>query len=981
MKVKILAVILTLVLVISCCPLVSMALPTDETVLIHQVYGGNQKGDTPFDRSFIELYNTGDEAVDLDGYVLAYQCDKKPDKQAGGTDGEEVTLALDGYSVPAHSSFLVACAEEPTTDEFLVCSIDTFDVEWDQAIYNKQYRVALYNGTDLVDAVTALDVAESEEAAGEGDPVLDISKQKAIRRVNFADTDNNAADFEIVKYEKVGLANLYNEAEYVAAYGPKSTADGEWTSTPTMAEDFIGYDFVKQGGYEGPYNSADTVELGEEGLAFDSSVANGYMTAELLPQDVGAFKYAFVTIKTSEEMEASKFALTIGNVAKSWDQWIVADTLEYTTPVTDEFQTFVLDLEENGVTESVSATGPDLAMNKDGETADEGIITISTIRFSNKADLDTPVKNFLGYDFASKLGFWGPYAGTEDMASLSYTSEGLLFDTSVADSYVTAEINPQEAAFRKYAKVTIKTSDATINSGEFSLTIGDVSKRWTDWTDGAAITEEFQTIVIDLEANGVTTLVKENGGDFALNKSTAVDDEGVLSIARIEFTNGSYELDLPSDDDEPIEPPVDEPEFIGLDFVNETGYWGPYTGSEDMAAITEEGLVFDTSVAGAYATAEIDPQELPFYKYAYVTIKVDDATKMTGGFSLTLGGVGKYWKDWTFAGGVTDVAITEEFQTLAIDLEASGLTELVNDGVDFALNASTSVADEGVVTISTIEFSDEAPEEEIEGTIVGYDFVNETGYWGPYTGTNMAEITEEGLTFNTATTDAYMTAELNPQETPFHRYAYITIKVDDATKMTGGFSLSLGDAGGKAWKDWTFADGTDGTITEEFQTFVIDLEESGATSLINPSTAPDLALNKNADIADEGIITIKSIAFKNTAPEVEPDVPTGPSDLYVSAVAPSVATVVEGEDTYFTATVRNLGEYASEGYTVSFYLKGMLIETVEVEEALEAGSTARVSTTIAKKIAFGSNTIKVFVECNNDSDDTNNTAKARFLVD
>lgn len=977
MKAKILAIALTIMLVISCFPLVSFALPTNETVLINQVWGGNQKGSTPFDKDFIELYNTGDEAVNLNGYSVGYQSARKSSKQAGGTDGTEVTLALDGYSIPAHSSFLIACAAEATTADLLVCSIGDGDVSWDRVIDNKQYRVALYNGSDLVDAVTAIDLAATTEAAGEGDPVLDVSKQKSVRRVNFADTDNNANDFRTVKYEKASIVQIYDIDEYVSAYAPKSVADGEWTATPTVAENFIGYDFVKRGGYQGPYSSENTVELTDDGLTFDSTVANGYVTADLLPTDTGLFKYAFIKIKTSEGKTASKFRLTIGNIAKSWDQWIGAGALEAVGPVTDEVQTFVLDLEANGVTACTAVDGPDFAINKDGDTADEGTIAIESIRFSNKSSLDTPVKNFIGYDFAGNLGFWGPYTASEDMASLSYSSNGIIFDTSVVNSYFTAELNPQNAPMRKYAKVTLKASDAEKMTGKFSLSIGGVGKQWKDWfAEGAdsTITTEFKTFTIDLEANGVTNLVVSNA-DLALNKSTDVDDEGIVYVQRIEFTNGSYELD----DDTPVDPDPEPEKIVGYDFVNKTGYWGPYAG-EGMITQNEEGINLDTSVTNSYFTAELDPQDTPLYKYAYVTLKASDSQKMTGEFSLTIGGVGKRWKDWAFAGGITNVAVTEEFQTVAIDLEASGVEALVVDGNDLAFNRSTAVDDEGILTIASIEFKNEAPGEEPDGDLLGYDFVKKTGYWGPYPDgtTNNYVLTEEGLEFDTSVADSYVTAEINPQEIPFYKYAYITIKASDPEKMTGGFSLTLGNAVGKSWKDLPFVDGTDGTLTNEFQTFVVDLEAWGATSLINPKLAPDFALNKHSKIDDEGKVIISSIAFKNEAPEI-PEVK--PCDLYVSKVGAVATNIADGEDAYFTATIRNLSENASQKYTVSFYVKGLLLETVDVDTPIEADGSAIINTTLGKKVAFGSNTVKVIVSCDSDSDNTNNTAKARFIVD
>lgn len=190
--------------------------PADH-LLIFQVYGGGGKGETPVSHSFIELYNPTGSSVSLEGYSLSYLSsrDTSGKNHLGSTNGQEVSLLLEGI-VPAHSSFLIRCAEENAqADIFTVSSVDQ---EWkDRYIDNDQYLIRLKHTSGTVDAVAV----NPDEQTGEGTQVPGVSKQKSVRRVSAADTDNNASDFEVVEYRGMTA----DEAEAVR---PRSLADGEW---------------------------------------------------------------------------------------------------------------------------------------------------------------------------------------------------------------------------------------------------------------------------------------------------------------------------------------------------------------------------------------------------------------------------------------------------------------------------------------------------------------------------------------------------------------------------------------------------------------------------------------------------------------------------------------------------------------------------------------------------------------------------------
>ncbi len=190
----------------------------NDHLLIHQVYGGGQNDGTPVTHSFIELYNPTDAPVSLSGYSLGYLSGGK-----NGPAAEEVTLPLSDREIPAHASYLIRCeAQDDSTPELITLRIEAFDQEWTQTIDNKRYRLILYAAGKVVDGVSV------NEGDVEGPALADgaISKQKAIRRKSFADTDSNAADFEVVSYQGA-------DAETVAKNRPRSLSDGAWGTGDT----------------------------------------------------------------------------------------------------------------------------------------------------------------------------------------------------------------------------------------------------------------------------------------------------------------------------------------------------------------------------------------------------------------------------------------------------------------------------------------------------------------------------------------------------------------------------------------------------------------------------------------------------------------------------------------------------------------------------------------------------------------------------
>ena len=243
-----------------------------EHIVINQIYGGGGKGKTPFSHSFIELYNPTNAEISLENYKITYSSNRENSKgkHNGSTwqsDGSVAVkeLALTG-TIKAKSSFLVRCEAEP--EPMAVFTLKSFDMEWDQVIDNDQsVEIYLYNGEERIDAVSTR--VNGFQGVGEGDAPAtdDISKQKSLRRTNFSDTDNNAADFTLLEWNTL---TEDNKQEFIDANAPRSSADGEWTESD---------DDVSGGETENPEEPEETQKptqdytLKTEGFENDNAVA------------------------------------------------------------------------------------------------------------------------------------------------------------------------------------------------------------------------------------------------------------------------------------------------------------------------------------------------------------------------------------------------------------------------------------------------------------------------------------------------------------------------------------------------------------------------------------------------------------------------------------------------------------------------------------------------------------------------------------
>ena len=208
-------------------------------VVVNQVFGASDDAEA-VTHSFIELYNQSDAEVSLEGWYAYYK------SSSDGGDTAWSSLALQG-TIAAKGHFLIRCGQVDTVADS-AWQIPAGDMEWNVQLHNKGVSVALFSQkAELTDTfagavtdanrpagyVDVLAVQGNDAEAAQIPPVYeggyeDIqSKKKAVRRDNFADTDDNAADASDLNYEDAKAEDapvLNGKGETIAAQGPSAPA-------------------------------------------------------------------------------------------------------------------------------------------------------------------------------------------------------------------------------------------------------------------------------------------------------------------------------------------------------------------------------------------------------------------------------------------------------------------------------------------------------------------------------------------------------------------------------------------------------------------------------------------------------------------------------------------------------------------------------------------------------------------------------------
>jgi hypothetical protein len=215
-------------------------------LIINQFYGANYSynpqtrsegsvTDTPISHSFVELYNPANQDIDLRGYSLQY----------ADVRNNWIKLNLTG-TIPARSSFLVRANPTNTiapSSGLEVTNIIEYDQGWNINFNSKGSKIVLLNNTQIINKLiknpfntdglgTKVNGYIDMLGVGGNDPgINDIidgyeysfhseqSKQKAFRRIDFADTNNNEEDFMVADYRLSQIAQWAR---------PRTSSSGPW---------------------------------------------------------------------------------------------------------------------------------------------------------------------------------------------------------------------------------------------------------------------------------------------------------------------------------------------------------------------------------------------------------------------------------------------------------------------------------------------------------------------------------------------------------------------------------------------------------------------------------------------------------------------------------------------------------------------------------------------------------------------------------
>lgn len=229
------------------------------SVVFLQVYGTGKNHDTPIEHGFIELYNTGDQAVRLGGYSLQYANDDAEEYKVFRFEQDAVIAAKGYYLIRCRSGALAAGLTYDSSFERI--RITDFDASWDIVLNNKQVKLALVKGgvaispktdqgspsvTTLESVVTFYGAQGTDQTIDEVVTLTGVSKQKAGRRASLF-LDNHS--YTTISYDDMSY-------EDILTYRPRSANGDNNTWQP-----------------DGGYRVSFSKEAGFYDAAFDLSLS------------------------------------------------------------------------------------------------------------------------------------------------------------------------------------------------------------------------------------------------------------------------------------------------------------------------------------------------------------------------------------------------------------------------------------------------------------------------------------------------------------------------------------------------------------------------------------------------------------------------------------------------------------------------------------------------------------------------------------
>lgn len=174
---------------------------TAETkLIINEVYGGGGKTskdgavEAPFKNDFIELYNPTNEDVALNGFILTYTNSSGDTVQTYEFNEEHVIKANDYFLLRGEAT--IGNEGDKGFGEIFEADVYFEAPEAGIGMSDEKGNVELKKGESVIDAVS---YGEPKIIKGEGSPISGLTFETSARRMAFADTNENSADFEAVK--------------------------------------------------------------------------------------------------------------------------------------------------------------------------------------------------------------------------------------------------------------------------------------------------------------------------------------------------------------------------------------------------------------------------------------------------------------------------------------------------------------------------------------------------------------------------------------------------------------------------------------------------------------------------------------------------------------------------------------------------------------------------------------------------------------
>jgi len=226
-------------------------------LLVFQAFGCGNTNANGVNRSFVELFNTTDEDIDLEGITLFWGNGiRGVAARAAGVDEDWNMIPLEGV-IPASGSFLILHDRGAHAGARLQIATAEADMLVTMPLYNRSFKVALIRNSDPLLAQNPfnmdgngakaegyIDMVGAANNPGHNDPdnifgfegvgtwpnvnVPRNSGSEAVRRGSLVDTDNNYADFVSIRYQ--GDAEGVSDDE-VVKFRPRNSRIGSWTPT------------------------------------------------------------------------------------------------------------------------------------------------------------------------------------------------------------------------------------------------------------------------------------------------------------------------------------------------------------------------------------------------------------------------------------------------------------------------------------------------------------------------------------------------------------------------------------------------------------------------------------------------------------------------------------------------------------------------------------------------------------------------------